>query len=308
MTMNETLTMAAMLLAPAFFSLLAMGAFGSPVVALLGEIAAKTKNKVFYDKYGQQTASMGLVLLVLFLVIDAGAIGVAYVKFPQIIRRFIAPDSPLMGAFIAMAVFIVLGLVYFLTWKKLRSSKGIHMLMGTGAAVASVTAIAIAVPAKLMIGLPADTTSNQATLGLQSMMLPMALMYAIFIVAVAAGLSCAYLVLRRNKDDFGRDYYNFSLKLAARWAFFPMVGFLACQGWLFAVLPENFKTMVLGTSLGIVWAVAVGLGTLCVIIWLLIARSKTPLQLKGLTFLSAGLLWLMHTMNATLFMNFMSMF
>lgn len=308
MTINETVTMAAIMLAPAFFSLLGMAAFGSPVVAVLGEIAAKTKSKVFYDKYGQQTAAMGFALLILLLVIEIAAVAVAYAKFPHFIQKFISPDSPLMGAFIALGAFIVLGLPYFLSWKKMRNSKGLHMTLGLGAAISAIGVVAIAVPAKLMIGLPPETAETQAALGLQSMILPMAIMYTIFIVTTAAGLSCAYLVLRRNKDDFGRDYYNFSLKLAARWATIPMIGFIACQGWLFAVLPETFKTMVLGTPLGIVWCIGTGLGLTCAILWVLIARSQTPLQLKGLTFLAAGLLWLMHTMNATLFMNFMSMF
>jgi len=308
MTINETLTMTALMLAPAFFSLLGMAAFGSPVVAVLGEIAAKTKSKVFYDKYGQQTASMGLILLILLLIIEGVAIGVAYTKFPQLIEKFANPASPLMGAFIAFGVFIVLGLPYLLLWKKMRNSKGLHITMGAGAAIAAIVLIAIGVPAKLMIALPPETAKAQIALGMQSMILPMAIMYTILIIAAAAGLSCAYLVMRRNKDDFGRDYYNFSLKLAARWATIPMVGFLACQGWLFAVLPDNFKTMVLETPLGIIWAVGTGLGLICAIVWILIARSQAPLQLKGLTFLGVLLMWLMHAANATLFVNFMAMF
>lgn len=39
--------MTALMLAPAFFSLLGMAALGSPAVATLGEIAAKAKSRVF---------------------------------------------------------------------------------------------------------------------------------------------------------------------------------------------------------------------------------------------------------------------
>ncbi|MGL1863717.1 MAG: hypothetical protein OCC46_14420 [Pseudodesulfovibrio sp.] len=308
MTIQETLTMVAIMLAPAFFSLLGMAAFGSPVVAVLGEIAAKTKSKVFYDKYGQQTAAMGCVLLALLIIVDIAAVSVAYIKFPQMLQKVITPASPFLGPLIAMGVFIIIGLPYFLTWKKMRNAKGLHMTLGMIAALASLICIALAIPAKLMIGLPPEMAQAQMELGILSMILPMAVMYTILIVAAAAGLSCAYLVIRRNKDDFGRDYYNFALKQAARWATLPMIGFLGCQGWLFAVLPEHFKTMTLGTPLGLVWAAGLALGSLCVIVWIIIARSETPLQLKGLTFLAVALLWLMHAMNATLFVNFMSMF
>lgn len=308
MTINETLTMTALLLAPAFFSLLGMAAFGSPVVAVLGEIAAKTKSKVFYDKYGQQTASMGLVLLILILIIQGTAIGVAYTKFPQFIQQFFTAETPLLKAFIAFGAFIIFALPYLSLWKKMRQSKGFHMFLGIGAALASICLIALGVPAKLMATLPTETVQEQLALGAQSMFLPMAIMYTLLTIVAAAGLSCTYLVLRRKKDDFGRDYYNFSLKLAARWATIPMFGFLACQGWLFTTLPANFKTMVLGTPLGIVWAAGCAMGFICAIVWILIARSEKPLQLKGLTFLGCLLMWLMHTANATLFVNFMSMF
>ena len=40
----------------------------------------------------------------------------------------------------------------------------------------------------------------------------------------------------------------------------------------------------------------------------MIARSETPLRLKGFAFLALVLMWLMHALNATLFMNFLSMF
>jgi len=308
MTINETLIMAAIMLAPAFFSLLGLAAFGSPVIAVLGEIAAKTKSKVFYDKYGQQTASMGFALLLLLLFVDAAGIGVIITKFPQLAQKFLNPASPIINIIIAMSAFTILALLYFLTWKKMHKSKGIHIFIGMCAASAAVASIAITIPAKLLFDLSTETAQFQAGPGVESMILPMAVMYAILIVAAAAGFSCAYLVMRRNKDDFGRDYYNFSMKQAARWAAIPMIGFLACQGWLFTVLPENFKTMTLGTPLGYVWAAAVAFGAACVIIWLVIARSTAPLQLKGLTFLAVVFMWLMHTMNTTLFMNFMSMF
>lgn len=312
MTMNETLTMTALMLAPAFFSLLGMGALGSPAVAVLGEMAAKTKKRVFFDKYGQQTASMGMVLLILLLIIEAGAIGLIYTKYPNLVQQYLDPASPFMNSIMvalgASAVFIILGFAYMLTWKAMKKAKGLHMALGLFASTAALTMVAIAVPIKLLIGLPHEAVQAQLALGFKSMVVPMATMYSIFLVVAAAGLSCAYLVMRRNKDDFGRDYYNFTLKLAARWSVTPMIAFLACQGWLFVVLPDNFKALVMETPLGIVWCIGIVLGLVCTVIWALIARNESPLRMKGLTFLNVALMWLMHTMNVTLFMNFMSMF
>ncbi len=306
MNSNETMIMVVNMLGPAFFSLLGVGAFGSPIIAVLGEIAAKSKKRVFYDKYGQQTGSMGRVLLLLLLVIWGAAIAIVYTRFPQIISKLTPLPTPFMEAAIAFVIFLIFSLIHFSTWKKMRSAKGMHIALGICAALASIITIAIAVPAKLMLGQP-DTISPQNVFA-SSMALPMAVMYTLLTVSAAAAMGCAYLVMRRNRDDFGRDYYNFALKQAARWAFIPMVGFLACQGWLFAVLPNTFRVMTMETPLGYVWLAAGILGLLCLFLWLLIARSKSPLRLKGLTFLALALMWLMHTMNATLFMNFMSMF
>ena len=303
MNSQETMMLVANLLAPAFFGLLALGAFGSPAVAVLGEMAAKTKGKIFYDKFGQQTGAMGRILLLLLILVWGAAVGVAYTRFPQLAARLWAPGTPFLPVAIAAGAFLLASLVHFSTWKTMGRAKGVHIAIGLIAAIASMTAIALAVPAKLIL---ADPSAEAAVLS-RPMILPLAVMYCLFAVASAAALGCAYLVLRRNKDDFGRDYYNFSLPLAARWAIIPMLGFLACQGWLFAVLPDAFRTMTTGTPLGLVWLAAVVLGAACAVLWLLVARSKSPLRLKGLCFLALVLMWLMHAMNATLFVNFMSM-
>lgn len=303
MTINETLTLTALMLAPAFFSLIGMAVFGSPVVAVLGEIAAKTKKRVFYDKYGQQTASMGALLLLVLLLVEAAGIATIYVKYPQYVQQFTEQISNFMLPLAAGGAFLVLGLPYLLLWKKMRNAKGLHIALGMLASMAAIAMVALVIPAKLSFTLNGSAPNPE----IGAIVLPMSIMYATMIIVSAAGLSCAWLVLRRNKDDFGRDYYNFSLPQAARWSTIPMIGFLGCQGWLFVVLPETMKTMVMGTPLSIVWAIGVGLALICAIIWLLIARSETPLQIKGLAFLNVILLWLAHTANVVVFVNFMSM-
>jgi hypothetical protein len=305
MSTQESLTLIAIMLAPAFFSLIGMAALGSPAVAVASEILAKTKGRVFYDKYGQQTAAMGLILLLLFLVIQVGTAALVFTKFPQLAEHFRTSASPFTIAYAALGVFIVLSLPYFLTWKRMREAKGAHMTMGVVAALAAAMGIAVAVPAKLLIGLPAETV--QAPLAPLSMLWPMAAMYVVLCFAAASALSAVYLVVRRTRDDFGRDYYRFSLNLASRWAVGSTLAFLACQGWLFAALPDTFRTMTTETPLGMIWGAGCILGLVCTALWLVTARSETPLRFKGLTMLAAVLLWLMHAMNATLFLNFMSM-
>ena len=67
--------------------------------------------------------------------------------------------------------------------------------------------------------------------------------------------------------------------------------FLACQGWLFAMLSGELRGLVLSGDLGLMW----GAGLACLVpaclCWLMVARSKAPLRLKGLIFAAMFLLW-----------------
>lgn len=312
MNLAECLQMTANLLAPAFFDMLGLAALGAVLIAIAGQIAAKTKQRVFYDKYGQQTAAMGFMLLVVTLAAVGASAAMAASRFPWLMQWLTHPQSPFIKLYIAAGAFIVLSLPYALAWKKMRNAKGAHMALGLGAAISGAASILLAMAALLVLALTTsrDTTPltmAQLPLDGTSLLWPMASQYILLGTALAAGLSCAYLVLRRNKDDFGRDYYRFSLKLAARWAIIPMIGQIACQGWLFALLPETTRTLILSTPLGAAWAAAAILPLICIILWAVIAKSQAPLRLKGMTFVAAVLLWLAHACDANVFVNLMSM-
>lgn len=307
MSIQETLTLIAFLLAPAFFSLLGMAALGSPAIAVLAEISAKTRNKILFDKYGQQTAALGLILTIAMILICGASLGIALVKYPDLFREHITPGSPFFNGLTAFGVFVVAGLLYFPTWKKMRDAKPAHIALGLVATFAALIGLAIVVPAKLAFNFSQAGPSAEALAKTAMLAQPMSAMYALLVLAAAAALSMVYLIVRRNRDDFGRDYYNFALRIGARWAMLPMIGFLGCQGWLYARLPEDIQVLVLGTPLAFVWAGLVAIGAACCFLWLFLGRSETPLRLKGLAFLAAALFWVMHALNATLFVNLMTM-
>jgi MFS family permease len=307
MSTQETLTLIAYMLAPAFFSLLGMAALGSPAIAVLGEISAKTRKKVFFDKYGQQTAAMGLILTVAMILICGASLGLAMVKFPDLYVEYITPGTPFFNGLAAIAVFVIAGLLYFSTWKKLRTAKAAHMALGLVATFGAIIGLAIIVPAKLALNFSLTETTGDALTNTAIMAQPMSAMYALLALSAAAAMSLSYLIIRRNKDDFGRDYYNFALRMAARWALLPMIGFLGCQGWLYSRFPTDIQTLILGTPLAYVWTALVCIGAVCCFIWLFLGRSESPLRLKGLAFLTLALFWIMHALNVTLFVNFMTM-
>ncbi|MEZ7198752.1 hypothetical protein [Pseudodesulfovibrio karagichevae] len=307
MSTQETLTLIAYMLAPAFFSLLGMAALGSPAIAVLGEISAKTRKKVFFDKYGQQTAAMGLILTVALILICGASFGLAMVKFPKLFEAYFTPGSPFFQGSVAIGVFLVAGLLYFTTWKKLRNAKPAHIALGLVATFAALSGLAMIVPAKLLFNFSLNGSTGDALTNTAILAQPMSAMYALLVLSAAAAMSLGYLILRRNKDDFGRDYYGFALRMAARWALLPMIGFLGCQFWLYSRLPADIQALVLGTPLAYVWTALICIGAICCFIWLFLSRKESPMRLKGLAVLSLALFWIMHALNVTLFVNFMTM-
>ena len=163
------------MLGPAFFSLLAMGAFGSPVIAVLGELAAKSKKKVFYDKYGQQTGAMGRILLILLLVIWGAAFGVIFTRFPLLAAKVSASGTPLLWACIASLAFFRPrpGLLFHLEGHAQRQGTA-HLPRPAGCRDFSGRR-GMAVPAKLLIAQPGEASFQ--TVFSSSMALPMAVMY-----------------------------------------------------------------------------------------------------------------------------------
>ena len=89
----------------------------------------------------------------------------------------------------------------------MRNAKGLHIFLGLLAAAISVAAVAMAVPAKLLIAQPGEASFQ--TVFSSSMALPMAVMYPLLSMASAAALSCAPTwSCGATATTFGRDYYN----------------------------------------------------------------------------------------------------
>ncbi len=101
--------------------------------------------------------------------------------------------------------------------------------------------------------------------------------------ALGGGIVSIWLILRRNIDDFGRDYYASMLKWCAAWAraawfilWFLLVGTTALK-WIGTLQQENYLTTpeFMQSFLFLLLWVIPG------ILWTLTARSATPLRHKA---------------------------
>ncbi len=100
--------------------------------------------------------------------------------------------------------------------------------------------------------------------------------------SLAGSLASVWLIIRRNYDDFGRDYYAGMLKWCAAWAraawfvlWFMFVGTTILQ-WVSTLRSENFLTspdFIYGAMFLLLWLIPG-------ILWSLAIRSATPLRHK----------------------------
>lgn len=312
MNITESFFLAAVMSAPAFFDLLSIAACGAILIAMVNEVFSLTRGTVFHDKYAQQTAMMGMWFLVIWLLTLCVSGFAATSHMTWLIQWLINPSSPFFYYFAMIALGMLLALPYALTWKKMRTARTAHVVLGLGACLPLMAGIIAYLASLYMLGvsMAGDATAflvEPLPLGATSLFWPLAAQYVLMSVSAGAGLSLVYLVLRRNRDDYGRDYYKFALPLAARWATFALVLHILCQAWLFVLLSPESRTLVLGTGMGWIWGCALMLAVLCCGSWILLVKSAAPMRMKWIAFVGALLLWLLHSLNITVGMSLISM-
>lgn len=282
-------------------------ALGAVFAAFGLECAAAARRQAFLDKLAQQMANLALVAL-LFAVAAGGAAGALLApKVPGAAAWALAPASPAVafGASLGFTLFCLA--VYRSTWKNLRQRKAPHLYLGGMAALGALASVyTAAVAAKdfaarfLLEPSVAVAPARLWAPGTDGLLWPGVLGSLGLCLCYAGLLAPAWLVLRRNRDDFGRDYYNFALPRAARLALWALLPALAGLGWGAALLPgevaEALKTMPLAGLAG----GGAGLLVLALGCALALSASRLPLRLKGLALLAPVLAWGAHTALAVL--------
>ncbi|WP_147821746.1 hypothetical protein [Salidesulfovibrio onnuriiensis] len=312
MNATETFLLAATMSAPAFFDLLGLAAFGAILVAALNGLLGLGKGKVFFDKYAQQSATMGLLLMIVSLLAMVVAGFVAASRMPWLSQWLANPASPFLYFYTTAGLGLLLAIPYVLAWKRMRTAKSVHAILGLAAGLSLTASVVACVAAVFMLG---TSTQNDSTafvvaplpLAGPSLFWPMALQYAALSLGAGAGLSLVYMVWRRNKDDYGRDYYKFSLPLAAKWAIFGVLLQTLAQGWAYALLTPDARALVMGTGMVCAWGSAALLALLCCALWAVLARSQAPMRMKWIAFVGAALLWVMHSLDITVGLGLLSM-
>ncbi|WP_320005795.1 hypothetical protein [Maridesulfovibrio sp.] len=298
-----TAMMSTQMLPKALVDFATLAAIGAPVMAVILEVTAKARKKVFYDKLAQQVMAMTLVLYLLFILCLGSAAAFFCRQIPWLKDWFINPASPMMMFYITLGIALA-GLVpYKFSWKKLKKKKALHILLGSIGAIGGIATIHVATvimqkffTLQMQGATPVVPdipfyTHFQTVPGKAGLCL--AGIYLIMSMAFAASASGLYLVLRRNKDDFGRDYYKFSLPVVSRWALLPTLAQSAASaGVIYYICGLNITPLYSNIPVAISFGVSLLLTLICCAIWIVAMRSETPMRHKiglGLTPLLAVL-------------------
>jgi hypothetical protein len=191
-----------------------------------------------------------------------------------------SPMGRVLGAALAPLLAGCLGLaVYSSSWGALRRNKGLHRILGGVSLLALLGGMYSGLNIGVAWGLGHGTTAASLT---ETLWLPAAWeVGAVWAAILGNGLGAAgvfgmgYLLLRRNKDDFGRDYYRFAMGRAALLGLILPLPVAIGAAWL--GLCGLARSPDVATPLAVAGVAALAA------VWLnaRVMRSRHPLRLKG---------------------------
>jgi len=213
---------------------LALAAAAIPCITSLSGLRKVKHLKIFIDKFGQQASTFALLGGLWTFVVLCAALTATRLLLPARAASLVGFPLPLA----AIAAPVLLGGMAFLSyrglWQRLKTQKSRHAMIGIGATLllwvgfyaglAAVRALALDLPLPLRPDflLPPGNAPFWRLL----------ILGLLLSLALAGTFTGAWLVWRRNTDDFGRDYYNFTMRLAARIGFIAHIAALVVMGWL----------------------------------------------------------------------------
>ena len=268
-----------------------------PLISVVSQALAKSQKKSFYDKFGKQLTRMSLLFGGTALAITAlGAI------------RYLTLDTSILQGPYTLPLGITAGLLllaalctgfYFGVWKSMRKQKNAHMLIGLLAVILSFAALAFGATTAASLQsslhvLPSVGTPLEILAALLSVVSTPFLIHLLLALVVGFALcgafSLVYLLARREKDDFGRDYYKFAVPYAAKWAIAGAILQAACTAAVFGsyyfyilsgalALTPTLQTAIMNPLL-IVWLAPMIIPLIACIFWIFIIMSAAPMRRK----------------------------
>ncbi len=283
---------------------LLLAAAGAPLLATLFEMTGRSRKKIFFDKLAKQIGEMGLVMtlgVAPFLVGGWAVLAMRYVQY-----RTLESATPMLGpagfAVAGVAALTALFLLqYVMGWKRMKQVKSAHILLGWLTVLSTVaTAFLALVLQWIMRHYPTASAVDRSIASFfsaigsiepLSSVWPMLTLTVCLGVTACAALGLGWLLARRRKQDFGRDYYAFAYRKTAQAAMWAGLVSVAPMVWLGVTHAGRLGVFDVRQPAWLAYTIGVTCLLLASLAWRGIAHSETPLRLKPAALLAGVLLF-----------------
>lgn len=282
-----------------------LGYSGLLFLASTAKILACSRKRSSFDKCSRQLAFLALILGWILLV---GSRIWLYQeqpgRDPEGVENFFLEVSWLL-----FSIGVFLSSIFYTLWKVLRKLPVLHATVGMISAVLNCFALFVII---FTIRICATgTASEYSGLSLPSLLptswndpIYSTLCYTLpLLLAMPGAWGACWLLLRRNKDDFGRDYYNGMVSWCCGWArngwtclWLLLVTAVGLQIWQLMQEPIfNAEDALLANAGVLLWL-------LPALLWTAVRRGRPPLRrsyMLGVALLIACLFMLPYFLEMT---------
>ncbi len=269
------------------FVVLALAALCAPLLACITRVTGLAREKAFPDKCAQQMSELSVLLALFLAAVFAGA---GYLLHQSDQANVSLPDAFFPLALpMGLALFSGLNLLPVPSLKRARGVRvflALFEFLSLTAFILAVFALFVGIlPNPVLFDLFADAplTVLQSA-GRDFLASPVQwLLLCCFCcagLAMSAAFALIWFIVRRNKADYGRDYYAYVMRYAASWALYALLIVAASAAgvlWLLHISDLHDLTQTLEPGILIV---GFGLSFCCFILWAVIMRSATPMRLS----------------------------
>lgn len=268
-----------------------LAALTLPLLGVVTELLHIAKGKAFYEKCAKQIsqAAFGAGIFIFMVVGFNATVGLALYRPDMLVPPLLwRPVSLFVPPFAALCLLAV----YLFTWQAMRRRRALHVVLGVFPAFMYLVVffsgfLLLASLQQPMLPLVMWDKPGQAfaALAAEFFATPYQWLMLAFLfctgMASGGGLVQLWLIVRRFKADYGRDYYVFAMHYCARVALAFTVASTLLGVWVFLRLKEGTPPEFVQSEDTGVLLVAFGLPVVCSLLWFIIQKSPRPLRHKA---------------------------
>lgn len=294
------------------------GALGSGLLALWIKQREGASKIRFYNFLGRQVSAFAFILALLSALVFLAAYTLMFmsleVKAPAL--PSLDPARSPVGAIIAgVIITLVFGLAFF--WSRFMFgrndaavpsqalSAGTALFAGVSASYFCLRAFFFFAPALLPdLGTLGSIGEFLQTAYRFNAVTPFVYLYfAASVVALAIAMNLCMLIVRRNRDDYGRDYYNFALSRLGSWSMlFCLLALLALTGIFVVLYGVNAAEITADNIMAGVKEVIADIILLAVSTFIYYKLKKSPNPMRNKPGIAVGMIFMLAVSCRALFL------